>query len=572
VNFDYGMNQGWGVLESGRAALYFQAPHDRMFAVAACGDVGARRQEYAKAPLNGQTVCLIILGTTIPNEINRRAQLVRLNTMPSIAAPSAILAQPERSPRQTAIVSFNTEKNIDARFKMRAQYGFGDAAERGQLLALLDRKDGLTQGGLDSDTASAQTKRDGDGRRVVHLASLGDGATMEDKLLAAITLSHEAYRDGYESDKSTQEAETERSVKGHTEFMLRMAADPLYARAMGNLIAGNEGLQKDYAAYVSYRQSGDADAYRSFVTTEYDSSKDYWRLTKEGFLKFDGRASLTIENEDGTTSEVGWKELGLSSDNAVEGALVKLLNVPVEVAQRIMEQDMKLAHSGGKPKDWDWNTRIAWQKVFSNGLKDEVTYGDINMGKGFDLKNADKSLLSRIDSRMWNGLFSTDMKSAAADPSIIASMLSKDAKWSRDPSLGGDKFSQRLMGSFSGYFNNLPLEERKSLILGSGGISGGKAFFDRIMSPDTMRPYQMKGDATFCSTFIYEQMALTDPRMAVSAFPGGFVLANDMYDQIAKSPLFTSVTAQQAQDAASAGSVVLGLYKNLWTCPAFVDA
>lgn len=115
-------------------------------------------------------------------------------------------------------------KPQDAAVALRAQYGFGDDAQREQLDAILAGEAELVKGGVNSATAEAETQIEA-GKRVVHLAGYREGMSPEEQLRLAITLGHEAYRDGVVGTSAEQKAETDSAVIGHTGMMTRMFED-----------------------------------------------------------------------------------------------------------------------------------------------------------------------------------------------------------------------------------------------------------------------------------------------------------------------------------------------------------
>jgi len=85
------------------------------------------------------------------------------------------------------------------------------------------------------------------------------------------------------------------------------------------------------------------------------------------------------------------------------------------------------------------------------------------------------------------------------------------------------------------------------------------------MSPEEWEKYKADGNGTYCSTLGYEKITALDPRIAVSAFPNGFVRANSWQASLAASPLFTEVKGIDAQNTmimaaarADAGQLVIG--------------
>jgi hypothetical protein len=142
--------------------------------------------------------------------------------------------------------------------------------------------------------------------------------------------------------------ETVAAVLAHTAMAAKMLND-------GIDIPLNETLQKDLLAY--YGTGGDMESFARYVLENYDSSGDYWKLTKEGNLEYDGFA--TLRDADGNTIK-SYQSMGLKSDTAIEGALLYILgidpkdSVKVSAVQKLMV-DSGIIHSfSDSPSDWFW--------------------------------------------------------------------------------------------------------------------------------------------------------------------------------------------------------------------------
>jgi hypothetical protein len=108
---------------------------------------------------------------------------------------------------------------------------------------------------------------------------------------------------------------------------------------------------------MTAKMKGDDSIFNSYVDNNYDSSADYWKLTKDGSLAYDGKASLLDENGNIIKS---WKKMGLSSDDAVEGGLINILGIDpknkndVAAVRKLME-DSGLKHTfEDDPDKWLW--------------------------------------------------------------------------------------------------------------------------------------------------------------------------------------------------------------------------
>ena len=230
------------------------------------------------------------------------------------------------------------DKLQNAATALRAQYGFGEnltvrnesmysdvkireflrsknsvstcsrkGAVRLQLESILKGDTVLAKRGGKGSDAETVTK---DGKRTVYLDNYKETMSREEKLAMGITLGHEAYRDGLVGTEQQQFMETTRAVIGHTEMALRMQADKRYSESMDSIIGGSDILQKDIAAY----KGGDLMTMIGHVAGNYDWSKDYWRVLKNGDIVDDlhddqvsfedGRETLYIgKGKQGTLEE-----------------------------------------------------------------------------------------------------------------------------------------------------------------------------------------------------------------------------------------------------------------------------
>lgn len=85
------------------------------------------------------------------------------------------------------------------------------------------------------------------------------------------------------------------AVLGHTQMALAMASDKLYSEQVKDIINNNQNLQNDLAVFDYAAMTGDWGAFGGYVGAAYDSSGDYWKLTVDGNLAFDGKATLVWE-------------------------------------------------------------------------------------------------------------------------------------------------------------------------------------------------------------------------------------------------------------------------------------
>ena len=175
--------------------------------------------------------------------------------------------------------------------------------------------------------------------------------------------------------KKKQKAETFRAVVGHTEMALSMLGDSGLSEDAKGTLLNDEGLRRDIVEYMKGYDSG---AFANYVSENYESGADYWKLMKDGSLAFDGKATLT--DEEGNVIK-SWKQMGVSSDSAVEGALINILGIDpndkkaVEVVRKVMAET--LSHS---ITDSEIN-RIMLQTISSENFSAEDAYNNTDSDK-----------------------------------------------------------------------------------------------------------------------------------------------------------------------------------------------
>ena len=131
-----------------------------------------------------------------------------------------------------------------------------------------------------ADGANAQTVQNKDGTgRVITMKDKGDNHKN------AITMGHEAYRDGIVGNQADQQRETFNAVLGHTLMEARMLDYGQYS------ILEDENIRKDLMEYAK-----GSEAFAEYVNGNYDSSADYWKFTKDGNIIWDGEDDLFDED------------------------------------------------------------------------------------------------------------------------------------------------------------------------------------------------------------------------------------------------------------------------------------
>ena len=165
-------------------------------------------------------------------------------------------------------ISNYTKKNsFDAENALRALYGYGDNVQTGQLWDIL-RGNTEIRTVADGDFRAETTIIDG--KRVINLTGYQSGMKLEEQMRLAAILGHEAYRDGIVTEDN--HLETRMATLTHTKMALKMLFD-------GQELAYDDNLAKDISAYL--KANGDMALFNDYVDSFYDSSGDFWKLTKD---------------------------------------------------------------------------------------------------------------------------------------------------------------------------------------------------------------------------------------------------------------------------------------------------
>ncbi|MDR1899253.1 MAG: hypothetical protein LBQ55_04520, partial [Treponema sp.] len=91
------------------------------------------------------------------------------------------------------ITDYTKRKDIDLPVTLRAQYGFGDKTQKGQLFDFIFGKAELHVAGDESFDGKTENE---DGKRIVYLSGYREDMSVAEQMGLAVVLGHEAYRDG----------------------------------------------------------------------------------------------------------------------------------------------------------------------------------------------------------------------------------------------------------------------------------------------------------------------------------------------------------------------------------------
>mgnify|MGYP003392893463 CR=1 FL=1 len=265
----------------------------------------------------------------------------------------------------------------------------------------------------------------------------------------------------------------------------------------------------------------------------FGESGDYWKLTKDGKLLNDKRASLTIENPDGTTREISYKELGLKSDSDVGGALAKLLGTnDTAIVNDVMEKQMHITGS--------YNA-------------------DINNGKGVNLDDLSRTLKISMNKELFRAAYRDEIAEVIKNPAAISKYVSGNAMWSYSKSSTYDALSEHFMSAFGGQYSQLSVDDRKALLAGaSGNFPMSESLANALQDPATYKAYaESSSGQPYCNVFLYEQLIKTDARAAYELFPDGLVTSNAMQSYLDRSAFTTKTSIDDIGAKVNSSKIIL---------------
>ena len=151
-------------------------------------------------------------------------------------------------------------------------------------------------------------------------------------------------------------------MKAHTEMALRMQGSGIGKKLFEGVLSSIPELQGDKDNYYAYMyglsQGGAAKdaaeaAYAAYVDGTYDSSKDYWKVLKNGNIVFDGEKDLYDEN--------GILLKHYTGDGGYTASLADLLGITPQMADFIMRNTVHYERYDNKTKTFvDKNNNSAY--------------------------------------------------------------------------------------------------------------------------------------------------------------------------------------------------------------------
>jgi hypothetical protein len=173
----------------------------------------------------------------------------------------------------------------------------------------------------------------------------------------AVRLGHEAYRDGIIGSGQTEE--TISAVMAHTVMAAKMALN-------GADFSGDADIMRDLYEFYKASASGNMSAFTEYAMASYDSSADFWKLTANGGLEYDGSGWLRRVDGEYMLDDNGNK-VGAET---IETGLIKILGLDTNKTEDVKKvQDMMVAaglkyriKEGGDAEDrnsWYWDGSVA---------------------------------------------------------------------------------------------------------------------------------------------------------------------------------------------------------------------
>jgi hypothetical protein len=263
---------------------------------------------------------------------------------------------------------------------LRTLYSVGGAKELALYKEILS---GMTNVEENAQGAySAKTEAHGDGTKTIYIGrdALADGSRFGMNIL----LAHESYRNGVNDGEAGQRKETDQAVLGHINTAL--ALGQIYGMNSLSSLQANE--VNTYVAAIKSGQYGEL----AKILNSYESSADYWRLTKDGNFAYDGKANVYDENG------ILIRE---TKSQGIEGSMLEILGLEDNAKNRAavvammkssgLEQDTKGYWLG---TDVSVNRRIPFGGKPESYLADHVNLTAVNMGKEISLYSIDSLFTS----------------------------------------------------------------------------------------------------------------------------------------------------------------------------------
>ena len=206
------------------------------------------------------------------------------------------------------------------------------------------------------------------GQRTIHLGS--DRSILTSDLSMGVLLSHEGYRNGLDDGEEGQLDETGRAIRGHVGTAAMLEA------TYGKGVLGGQ-MSEELAALASGDNGRIAQAFG-----RYDSSSDYWKMTKTGKLINDKHSGLLQEMADGTWVQVVKDD----KESSVAAALVHYLGAG-RANELLNRQEQKI---------FDWGTKSNQADTYDDQTLKDVLH--LSESQIVEVRTDPKKWQSTLDS------------------------------------------------------------------------------------------------------------------------------------------------------------------------------
>jgi hypothetical protein len=171
---------------------------------------------------------------------------------------------------------YTNENNLNIPIALRAQYGFGDKEQVGQLYNILNKVDDLM---LSDDVEFSGKTEVIEGKRTIMLGEYHDNMNVYEQLFIATVLGHEAYRDGY----GLGDVDVNGQIVTNAVQTLELKNASIGRITMGDKINSEyAGFYETYAllGYESdllkkAQNSGNFDMFDFYLNAVYNNDEDY---------------------------------------------------------------------------------------------------------------------------------------------------------------------------------------------------------------------------------------------------------------------------------------------------------
>jgi hypothetical protein len=324
----------------------------------------------------------------------------------------------------------------------------------------------------------------------------------------------------------------------------------------GQNIAFNQNLVDDLYAYVS--SNGNMNEFNAYVDNNYDSSGDYWKLTGDGNIIFDG--SKNLYDKDGNLL-VEYK-----GDGGYTASLASVLGVDFDVADAMLK-NAGLTYMDGTFKrggvDAKNNSSIIIQT--SDEIKTRFLPGQVEpVVEPVSLQNEKQT-----------GFFQGIAEGIGNTWNSLKNNLSKIPEKINN---GIDRLKKKVSSFFRDTreetFSTVEEEVMPELNDTTGGLvmypgEDSLAFWEGIMTQETKEKYaKTSNGATYCSTFFRDVVREQFGNDVYSSiFDSEWDNTNALFEKFKTNPnlekIDTNVTGVRAiQEMADSGVLVFMIYKN----------